>query len=145
VQFAGPVFSFPLTREQLEDNLADRRRHAFNIILEDSNQVIGYGEVYHTDAYQSRLCRILIGDIHTRGKGYGKKGTAKLLTWSFDHLHTDVVDLNVYSFNTAAIKAYESIGFKKIAVNESLVVVDHEEWISYNMKVTREEFYKTDK
>ncbi|MBS1653131.1 MAG: GNAT family N-acetyltransferase [Bacteroidetes bacterium] len=142
IQFAGPIFSFPLTKEQLSNYVADSKRNAFKIIHNDTNRVIGHCEAYKTDKQNSRLCRILIGDKNFRGKGYGTI-LAKLLTeWSFDNLHTNFVDLNVYDFNASAIKSYENVGFKKIAINEMTTQVNSENWTSYKMIVTREDFYE---
>ncbi len=33
IQFAGPIFSFPLTKEQLNDYLKDPNRYPFKIVL----------------------------------------------------------------------------------------------------------------
>lgn len=142
IQFAGPIFSFPLTKEQLHDNLADIKRHAFKIIHNDTNTTIGYGEVYKTDEQNSRLCKILIGDKKFRGKGYGIILTKLLTQWSFDNLKVNFIDLNVYDFNNFAIKAYEGVGFKKTTTNELTTQVGNENWTSYKMTIGREEFYK---
>lgn len=140
IQFAGPIFSFPLTREQLYTYLADTKRHAFKIIHNDTNTTIGHCEVYKEDEQNSKLCRILIGDKNFRGKGYGKLLTTILTEWTFDNLHAHFVNLNVYDFNTSAIKSYESVGFKITAINETTTQVNNENWRSYKMTVDREQF-----
>lgn len=142
IQFAGPIFNFPLTKEQLRNYIADIKRHAFKIIHNDTNTTIGHCEAYKTDEQNSRLCRILIGDKSFRGKGYGTILTKLLTEWSFDNLQTNFVDLNVYDFNTSAIKSYENVGFKKIAINEGTIQVNNKNWTSYKMTVTRAEFYE---
>ncbi|KIA90203.1 GNAT family N-acetyltransferase [Kaistella jeonii] len=140
IQFAGPIFSFPLTKEQLSKYLSDSKRHAFKIIHSDTNTTIGHCEAYKTDELNSRLCRILIGDKNFRGKGYGTILTKILTEWSFDNLNTKSVDLNVYDFNTSAIKSYENVGFKITSINETTTQVNNENWKSYKMTVTREKF-----
>lgn len=142
IQFAGPIFSFPLTREQLRNYLTDTKRHAFKVIHNDTNTTIGHCEAYKTDKQNSKLCRILIGDKNFRGKGYGTILIKILTEWSFDNLNTNFVDLNVYDFNTSAIKSYENVGFKKIYTNQATTQVNNENWASYKMTVTREEFYE---
>ena len=142
IQFAGPIFSFPLTKEQLHNYLADTKRHAFKIIHNDTNTTIGHCEAYKTDKQNSRLCRILIGDKNFRGKGYGTLLTRILTKWTFDNLQANFVDLNVYDFNTFAIKSYESVGFKITAINEMTTQVNNENWTSYKMTVYRENFFE---
>jgi RimJ/RimL family protein N-acetyltransferase len=79
IQFAGTIFSFPLTKEQLRNYLADSKRYTFKIIHNDTNTTIGHCEAYKMDEQNSRLCRILIGDKTFHGKGYGTILT-KILT-----------------------------------------------------------------
>lgn len=142
VQFAGPTFRFPLTKEQLSEHLEDSRRYAFKIIHTKANQPIGYCEAYHADEQNGRLCRVIIGDKNYRGKGYGTL-LAKLLTaWTFDNLHVNSINLNVYDFNAAAIRSYENAGFKKMAVNEMTTQIENENWGSFKMAIEREVFYK---
>jgi RimJ/RimL family protein N-acetyltransferase len=140
IQFAGPIFTFPLTHEQLHNYLADIKRHAFKIIHNETNNTIGHCETYQTNEQNSRLCRILIGDKSFRGKGFGTILTKLLTEWSFENLKINSVDLNVYEFNTFAIKAYEKVGFKKTIMSEGITRVNNESWKSHQMSVTREEF-----
>lgn len=142
IQFAGSIFNFPLTKEQLRTYLSDAKRYAFKIIHNHTNNTIGHCEAYKTDEQNSRLCRILIGEKNFRGKGYGTILTKLLTEWSFEHLNTNSIDLNVYDFNTSAIKSYENVGFKITAINEATTEVNNENWTSYKMTVTREEFYE---
>ncbi|NLJ44837.1 MAG: GNAT family N-acetyltransferase [Bacteroidales bacterium] len=113
IQFAGPIFSFPLTKEQLNDYLKDPNRYPFKIVLKNSNLAIGHCEVYKTSDDIVRLCRIIIGNKTYRGQGLGYDATLKLIKWCMDNLKPKTIDLNVYDFNTTAIKCYEKIGFKK--------------------------------
>lgn len=145
VQFAGPVFNFPLTRAQLHNYLIDPKRHAFKIIHVDTHTVIGHCEAYQEDEQHSRLCRILIGDKSFRGKGYGTVLTKMLTEWIFENLQAEYITLNVYDFNAAAIKSYEKAGFVITAVNENKIQVCDEMWTSYKMRVDRENFYNITK
>jgi RimJ/RimL family protein N-acetyltransferase len=142
IQFAGLIFSFPLTKDQLRNYLLDTKRHVFKVIHNDTNTTIGHCEAYKTGEQNSRLCRILIGDKKFRGKGYGTILTKLLTEWSFDNLNVNFIDLNVYDFNNSAIKSYEGVGFKKTATNELTTQVGNENWTSYKMTVGREEFYE---
>lgn len=132
VQFAGPIFTFPLTVEQLNDYLNDTHRYPFKIVLTDSNTTIGHCEAYQTDIDNVRLCRIIIGDKNYRGKGLGYAATAMLVNWCIDNLNIKTIDLNVYEFNSPAIKCYEKLGFQK--TNEKKITeLKSETWVSIRM------------
>lgn len=113
IQFAGPIFQFPLTREQLENYLKDRNRTAFKIIHNESGNVIGHCEAYAINTNTVRLCRILLGDKTYRGKGLGLTATSELVKWCLKSLKAKNIDLNVYDFNTVAINCYKKLGFEE--------------------------------
>ncbi|MFD2597009.1 GNAT family N-acetyltransferase [Sphingobacterium griseoflavum] len=140
VQFAGTAFHFPLTKEQLIDHLKEPDRHIFKVIHQDTNAVIGHCEVYEEDLQTRRLCRILIGDKRFLGKGYGAALVAKLTKWCFSKPAIEVVALNVYDFNTAAINCYIKNGFIKVGLHKSATQVGHERWYSFRMTVNRSSF-----
>lgn len=72
MQFAGPAFTFPLTKQQLDISLSDPKRFAFKVIEACNGITIGHAEIYvsKTGAY---LGRIFIGDPQKRGKGLGQQ------------------------------------------------------------------------
>jgi len=111
IQFAGLIFQFPLTREQLVNYLQERQRTAFKIVHNSSGNVIGHCEAYAIDNNTARLCRILIGDKSYRGKGLGFSATKELAEWCFTQLKVKFIELNVYEFNIAAINCYKKLGF----------------------------------
>ena len=73
LQFAGPIFTFPITIEQLDLYIADKNRYPFKAILSETGEVIGHGEAYNSDNMTAKLCRILLGENKYRGKGLGKE------------------------------------------------------------------------
>lgn len=134
IQFAGPIFKFPLTIEQLNDYLKDPNRHPFKIFIDSTNLAIGHCEAYKTSNDTVRLCRIIIGNKSYRGKGLGYKATQKLIKWCIDNLNPKRIDLNVYDFNTAAIKCYEKIGFKK-TIDTKITTFKKQNWTSIRMSL----------
>jgi len=44
-QFAGPIFHFPLTDEQLHTYITDERRVAYKVVLSEKNTIIGNAEL----------------------------------------------------------------------------------------------------
>ena len=56
---------------------------------------------------------ITIGEKDRWGKGYGSEAMQLLVNYCFQTLNMHKVELNVYDFNTRAIKSYTKLGFKE--------------------------------
>lgn len=133
VQFSGPVFTFPLTPEQLEQYISDGNRYAYTVTDVQTNEAIGHAEIYIDANKVAKLCRILIGKPDFRGKGLGQEIVEGLVDLSFGALSAEEVMLNVYDWNIAAIKCYEKAGFVFNPLTYSKIEVKGEIWISNNM------------
>ena len=72
MQFAVPVFVFPLTAAQLDKSLNDVNRFAFKVVDCKSKNTIGHAEIYLPDT-AAYFGRILVGDKAKRGKGIGEQ------------------------------------------------------------------------
>jgi RimJ/RimL family protein N-acetyltransferase len=132
MQVGGPSLSFPLTTEQLEQSMEDKNRLAFTVIEEGTNEKIGHCEIYLTDT-TAKLGRIIVGDKRHRGKGFGKQIVSALVEFVFTHLDRTTIELNVFDWNTNAIKCYENVGFR---VNPGKTLersVNGKTWIALNM------------
>ena len=136
VQFAGPIFNFPLTTQQLEKYLGDKCRFAFKVIEADPGQTIGHCEIYLTEE-MAKLCRILIGEKSFRGKGFGLQIVNDLLDFSFAHFDKPFIELNVYDLNAGAIKCYEKAGFSINKDKISHIEVKGTIWNSLNMIIDK--------
>ena len=79
IQFAGTIFSFPLTKEQLYKYVKIPGVNAFKVLYEEENITIGHAEIFNSGENISKLCRIIIGDKNYRGKGVGKQIVKELL------------------------------------------------------------------
>jgi RimJ/RimL family protein N-acetyltransferase len=135
MQFAGPALHFPLTDGQMAEALSDPKRHAFTAIDAHSGQMVGYGEVCRGET-KTYLGRIII-DPTKRGSGYGASLVGRLIEYAFIRLDQAQVALNVFDWNTAAIRCYERAGF---CVNPNLKAertVNGEHWTALNMTLDR--------
>src|SRR5690242_3377316 len=101
MQFAGPLFSFPLTEAQLRSSLAHPQRHAFSAAGDD-NRLAAYGEIYLAEDGSAVLGRIIIHPGR-RGKGLCREWVALLATHARVFFRRSTVRLNVFDHNTAAI------------------------------------------
>jgi len=139
VQFAGPIFSFPLTKAQLNSYLRHDDKIPFKIVLKSTHQNIGHCELNYGNKFP-RLSRILIGDPAMRGKGLGKEIVRQMLKLIFDDMDVKIVDLNVFVWNKAAIKSYEGVGFEIIHENTDNLQVHGLNWTRLNMQFNREKW-----
>jgi RimJ/RimL family protein N-acetyltransferase len=119
LQWAGPLFTFPLDRSQLENYLAATRQNlpkafAYRAVDMATHAVVGHIEIGNIDQRNSsaRLSRVLIGAVDSRGRGLGQQVVRVALRIAFEDLHLHRVDLTVFDFNVAAIHCYERVGFK---------------------------------
>lgn len=133
VQFSGPIFKFPLTKQQLQKYLTDENSIPFKVIDTESDEIIGHCEIYKSENNVAKLCRIFVGDKKLRGKGIGEKIVNKLVEYCFEQLIVEKVELNVYDWNKSAIKCYEKSGFEINPNKISQIEVKGEMWISLNM------------
>lgn len=139
LQFAGPMYHFPLTEEQLKGDLSDENRTLFKIVDVETQNTIGHGQIFLKEK-TFLLGRILIWDENNRGKGYGKKVMHQLLNYGFSHYNRELAELNVYDWNIGAIECYKKVGFTIDPDVKNEVKIDDETWISINMKIHRNTF-----
>jgi RimJ/RimL family protein N-acetyltransferase len=139
MQFAGPAFTFPLTREQLDKSMSDPNRFAFSVVDRNSGKMIGHAEIYLTKE-SAYLGRIIIGDPQIRGKGLGGQIVSSLLDYVFDVLEQNKVQLNVFDWNLGAIKCYEKLGFRINPDKKVERVVSGQTWIALNMTIDKQKW-----
>jgi RimJ/RimL family protein N-acetyltransferase len=137
IQFSGPVFKYPLTKEQLILNTSDPKRHAYTIVESLTGKMIAYAEIFTTIENIAVLDRIIIGDLKMRGKGIGLQIVQQLLYISFEILGAERASLFVFDWNTSAIKCYEKAGF--IINNDKTRKLEFkgETWMVLNMSIGR--------
>ena len=144
MQFAGPQLTFPLTDEQLEKSLRNKNVFCFKVIDISTGLAIGHAEIFLKEN-SFALARILICDKNMRGKGFGKKVVEKLLEFGFNNFDKNTAELNVFDWNTSAIKCYENVGFE---INPDLKFerkVNDKTWIAINMRIDKNKWQKLEK
>lgn len=83
--------------------------------LTEPGRPIGIAELTEIDR-RSRTATfvIFIGEPEARGQGYGTEATRLALAYAFTVLGLHSVDLQVYEFNLAGLRAYERAGFRTV-------------------------------
>lgn len=98
--------------DQLQERMNSFLISGYNAVFFEQDEItIGYAlyDKSKTPIYirQFFICR------EKRRKGYGKKAFQELLAY----INTDIVDIDVYVWNTTGIKFWESLGFEKRCFN----------------------------
>lgn len=141
IQFAGPIFTFPLTDEQLIKYIALTDRKICSIVLDETNEVIGHCE-FNFENEIPRISRILIGSPKDRNKGYGSALIQLMVKRFFEDPKVNQIDLNVFEWNQAAIKCYTNLGFTIRNTSIYPNPIENEFWGNHNMLLNREDFEK---
>lgn len=110
IQFAGNLFTYPLTEAQLNKYLQNDSLQPQKVVLLAAGETIGHCE-YNFENNNRRISRVLIGDPQLRGKGFGELVILKMIENLSKHPNTNPIDLNVFEWNKPAIKCYEKVGF----------------------------------
>ena len=135
-QFAGPIFSYPLTDNQLRDYLKMTDKKPLKVVLRSTNQTIGHCELNFQNG-NNRLSRILVGNKVLRGQKIGEQIVIKMVDLLFKDSNVNNVDLNVFDWNKSAIKCYEKVGFKINHSNTDQMDVNGKVWVRLNMVLER--------
>ena len=145
--WAGPAYSWPIDRNQLLATL-DRTRgyrpayYMFKAVEGEYGATIGHIELQRFERRAGHIGRVLVGDPGCRGKGYGKQLVSLLVRFAFNDLDFDLLTLNVYAFNTAAVECYRGLGFRQVEIRERARQCGDEYWNLLTMELRREEWEK---
>jgi RimJ/RimL family protein N-acetyltransferase len=122
-QWAGPSLTFPLDDNQLTKYIdganhpANSERLIFCAVHEATQQVVGHISFSILDR-SNRSARIgkVVVDPDYQGRGFGSRMMNEMLRIGFEGLGMHRLSLGAYDFNTAALKTYEALGFKREGV-----------------------------
>ncbi len=147
LQWAGPIFDYPLDDSQLENYVriaesAAPLRRIYRAENKHDRAVIGHIELDHVDPRNksATVCRVLVGQPSLRRKGVGMQMMQKLLGIGFEKLGLHRIDLVVFDFNEAAIRCYEKAGFVREGCLRESRRMGHEYWTLYQMSILEQEW-----
>ena len=60
-----------------------------------------------------------------------------LVQYAFEKLNASIIELNVFDWNTSAIRCYEKTGFKINEAKSATFKVGDKEWLALNMQVNK--------
>jgi RimJ/RimL family protein N-acetyltransferase len=110
-QYSGTYFTYPISREQLNNYLMKHPERRFYISYNDDNVPYAFGEIIPKTGQPPRLGRLLIGDPKMRSKGLGAIFVGELVAEVKKWMDPAQIDLFVLEENLQAIRCYEKVGF----------------------------------
>ncbi len=98
------------------------------LIISPQGEILGESVLNEID-WELRCANFRIGMFHSEscGRGIGSWAIERTLELAFDVLKLHRVELDVFSFNPRAIRAYEKAGFKHEGVRRD-ALMDHGEY-----------------
>lgn len=104
--------------------LADPDRYTFLLVSPDG-EIIGESVLNEID-WEAGCANFRIAIFHQAdcSRGLGSWVTEKTLEYAFAALHLHRVELDVFSFNPRAIRAYEKAGFRREGVRREAIPCD---------------------
>jgi RimJ/RimL family protein N-acetyltransferase len=134
VQWGAWRFHFPLDHAQLAEYLRDTvgpspTRTIFTAIEAASHQAVGHIELDRISQKHrtASVCRVFV-PTEKRGRGYGYAMVQEVVRLAFSEFGLRRLDLQVYRFNTSAIRVYEKVGFVQEGLLRQVVEVEGECW-----------------
>jgi RimJ/RimL family protein N-acetyltransferase len=97
----------------------------FGIRLLEDNRLIGSCQLLNINPdHRTADLQIRIGDPPARGRGHGTEAVALLLSHAFHTLKLRRVALHVFATNAAALRLYETSGFRREGILRSAALID---------------------
>jgi len=113
LQWAGPIFTFPLDERQLADYAAGRGEHRrlISAVSPREEQVLGHAELKLVpDHDRAKSWRVAVAPP-ARGRGIATQMLRWLTALAFQELGLHRLELLVFSGNLPALACYERAGF----------------------------------
>jgi RimJ/RimL family protein N-acetyltransferase len=140
VQWGGIDVSFPLDDAQLEPMLLRAEgerpaRRCWMAVYDDT--LVGHIQLAYDWRHGiGRIGRVAVAPDH-RGRGLAVPMLEAVVDHAFSHPEIERVELNVYTFNTPALRTYERVGFVLEGIRRSSARVGEERWDTAMMGVLR--------
>ncbi|MBV2129678.1 GNAT family N-acetyltransferase [Arsukibacterium indicum] len=107
--WAGPRVTYPLQPAQLAAEIMFCQDNSY--CLKHDNGLAGFGQLIKINEDCYHLARI-ITNPQCRGQGVARQLCSQLINLAWQR-GADILSLNVYRHNQAAIAIYQSLGFKE--------------------------------
>jgi RimJ/RimL family protein N-acetyltransferase len=136
----------PLSPKQAQEDFGrepDSAHHSFFIRTLEGDRLVGFvGLWMDSPANGDAWLGIGIGARADWGRGYGTEALRLMLRYGFEALNLHRVTLNVFGYNTRAIRAYEKAGFTVEGRERGYLLREARRWDVVHMGVLRSDWMK---
>ena len=120
VLFSTAIFDLEKERETLQKLM--KESVSFAIVEKDTNKAVGNCSLMGiSDVHRHSQFGIFIGDKTYWNRCIGTEATNLTLDYGFNVLNLRNISLEVFSFNTRAIRCYEKVGFKQVGQRRQFI------------------------
>ena len=120
-----------------------KERKAFTLAVETiaDNKLIGGTSLFNINwTNRSAMTGISIYNPKYRGKAYGQESMNLMLSFAFQNLNLNRVELGVFDFNKRAQKCYLKVGFKEVGRRRKARFIDGKYCDEIIMDILRDEW-----
>lgn len=143
VQWGGPAVSYPLTAQMLQSMLDEGKTNPPNRLCwmaQEDGEFVGHIQLaLDWRNGNATLSRVVIAP-QMRGQGKGSQMLRLVTEHAFGFEAIGRVELNVYAWNSVAIKTYEKLGLTLEGTRRSSALVNGERWHTCIMGILREDW-----
>ena len=146
--WAGSLFSFPLSQESLDWYIEDTNNHdlsdafVYKAVDDKTGESVGHislGAISRKNR-SGRISRVLVGNTAARGQGICQKMIKEVLRIGFEQLKLHRISLGVYDYNKSAVKCYEKAGFKIEGTARDVLWYKNSFWSLIEMSILEDEW-----
>lgn len=129
LRYYDMVPALPRSRAQVEAYIKDyetsEERYIFAVRANDTGKIIGVAG-FEDIIWSNGVATVFIGigDRSYTGKGLGREAMKMVLDFGFNELNFYRIQLNVISYNKAALGLYESLGFVREGTYRNFILRD---------------------
>lgn len=140
IQWTGRTFTYPLDEKQLTEYYQltlgkNPKRRILKAVDEENENHIGNITIDWAKSAEGEaaLTCIIVGDSNYLGKGVGQFMVKESAGIAINELNKRKIFLNVFEFNSGAIRCYEKCGFEKVL--QEKITIDGKEYINIRMEL----------
>lgn len=134
-------FSIEQIEAFIKKSASDASRYDFAICLKDGTMIGDLAIMDIDHEHESAEFRIALNNMSTTHQGYGTQAISLMLDFVFNTLKLNRIQLEVFSFNPHAQKAYKKVGFKVDGHLREALKVDDQYYDIIIMSLLASDYY----
>jgi len=114
--------------------------NSVDFIAKSSGETIGGASLYNIRWFNKNAYISIFVDVDKQGRGYGSKILKSILKFAFETMNLERVTAEIYEYNEASIKLFESLGFVKEGRLRKAKYMDGKYWDIIIYGLLRDEY-----